>query len=262
VKASGNMTASRRERLWRRRVSLSALLLISFAQTRKTTFAGPPFLTDDPEPVGYRHSEFYLFSTLDKSNDETAVQWPAFEFNYGFHPEFQAHIVFPFALSNPKDGPTSYGAGDTEIGVKYRFIEERGAWPQVGIFPMLELPTGDAGRGLGNGRTWAKFPIWAQKTVGSWTTYGGGGWTVNNAPGQRSYPFGGWLVQRDINVHLTLGAEIFAQGKTDDAGRATTIANLGGFYNFNKNTSLLFSLGHSFSGERHLVGYFSLYFTW
>ncbi len=30
-----------------------------------TTFAGPPFLTDDPEPVPFKHWEFYLFSTVD-----------------------------------------------------------------------------------------------------------------------------------------------------------------------------------------------------
>ena len=31
--------------------------------------AGPPFFTDDPEPVELHHSEFYVFSTYDKSGD-------------------------------------------------------------------------------------------------------------------------------------------------------------------------------------------------
>ena len=39
------------------------LTLISAART----FGGPPFMTDDPEPVEYKHSEFYIFSTMDKT---------------------------------------------------------------------------------------------------------------------------------------------------------------------------------------------------
>ena len=33
-----------------------------------TACAGPPFLTDDPEPVEYKHGEFYVFSILDATN--------------------------------------------------------------------------------------------------------------------------------------------------------------------------------------------------
>ena len=36
-----------------------------------TAFAGPPFLTDDPEPVPYKHWELYLFSTVDASSKST-----------------------------------------------------------------------------------------------------------------------------------------------------------------------------------------------
>jgi len=48
--------------------------------------AGPPFITDDPVPVDYRHSEFYIFSTQDKARDGKNSAFPAFEFNYGVPP--------------------------------------------------------------------------------------------------------------------------------------------------------------------------------
>ena len=35
-----------------------------------TTLAGPPFLTDDPEPVPFKHWEFYLFSTVDATRQK------------------------------------------------------------------------------------------------------------------------------------------------------------------------------------------------
>ncbi|MGA2677858.1 MAG: transporter [Sedimentisphaerales bacterium] len=237
-----------------------ALLLVFFCAT--SAFGGPPFLTDDPEPVELGHHEFYIFSTLDRAKGNTQVQAPAFEYNYGILPQTQFHVVFPFNAVTTTDGPAAYGPGDTEFGVKYRFVEEQNDVPQVGIFPMLEVSTGDADRGLGNGKTWAKFPVWAQKSWGPWTTYGGGGYAINQQPGQRDYLFAGWLLQRDIDEHLTLGGEIFAQDKTADTGQATTFANFGGFYNFTKNFSFLFSVGHSIAGESHLISYLGLYWTW
>jgi Putative MetA-pathway of phenol degradation len=228
----------------------------------KFASAGPPFLTDDPVPVEYQHWEFYVFSTLDNTSDGTDVQAPAFELNYGVVPNVQAHLVFPFACSLPSDDSDTYGAGDMELGVKYRFVQETERMPQIGIFPMLEVPTGDEDRGLGNGKTWAKFPIWVQKSWGQWTTYGGGGYAVNGATGQRDYPFGGWLIQRDFGQLLTLGAELFAQGKSTDDGESSLLANFGGFYKFTEDFNLLFTVGHTIAGERHLIAYMGLYWTW
>jgi len=62
--------------------------------------------------------------------------------------------------------------------------------------------------------------MWLQKSWGPWTTYGGGGYVINPAPGQRNYCFGGWLLQRDFSERLTLGGEFFAQGKSSDVGES------------------------------------------
>ena len=225
-------------------------------------FGGPPFLTDDPEPVDYHHWEAYLFSTVDKGNQNSYIEGPAVEVNAGVAPNLQLHLVIPAAFSSISHGPSGFGLGDVELGAKYRFIQEKGHHPQVGIFPMLELPTGDAALGLGNGRLWARLPIWLQKSWGPWTSYGGGGYVINPAAGMRDYPFGGWLVQRNLSKRLTLGGEVFAQGATSVGGRSVTIFNAGGFYNFNSNFSLLFTAGHTVAGESHTVGYLGLYWTW
>ena len=49
--------------------------------------------------------------------------------------------------------------------------------PQVGIFPLLEVPTA-AQEGLGNGHATAFLPLWLQKSWGKWTVYGGGGYGI------------------------------------------------------------------------------------
>jgi hypothetical protein len=225
-------------------------------------FAGPPFRTDDPQPVDFRHWEAYFFSTLDKTRDGRATQFPALEFNWGAVPNVQLHLIVPVASSRPPGGPTWFGAGDVEFGVKYRFIQEEGKRPQIGIFPQLELPTGNVGRGLGNGRLWAHLPLWAQKNWGPWTSYGGGGWVVNRAPGMRSHALGGWLLQRDLGKRLTLGGELYSEGASSIGARCSTLLDFGGYYNLSSHFSLLFSAGRDISGGPHTVAYLGLYWTW
>jgi hypothetical protein len=223
--------------------------------------AGPPFLTDDPEPVDLKHWEVYVFGQGDRTADADAVLGPAIEFNYGIAPNTQLHVVTPVAsISSPGNGWTS-GYGDTEVGVKYRLIDETDSFPQIGVFPMAELASGSSSRGLGNGRTWYRLPIWLQKSWGPWTTYGGGGMAFNSAPGQRNSGFAGWLVQRDIGRYLTLGTEFFWQGNDATIGHGVADGNLGGYLKLSENFNLLFSLGHSLSGARNTIWYLGLYWT-
>ena len=226
------------------------------------TFAGPPYLTDDPEPVEFQHWEAYLFANGVHTGDGYNINGPAAELNYGALPDTQLHLVVPMNTVGGGGAPSVSGLGDTEFGIKYRFVHETNGWPQIGIFPMVELPTGDAGRGLGNGRAWFRLPLWLQKSFGPWTTYGGGGMALNSAPGQRDHPFGGWLLQRELGEHLTLGGELFAQGAAAEGDRAFAAINLGGSYKLSEHFSLLFSAGHTVAGSAQTLWYFGLYSTW
>ncbi len=62
-------------------------------------FSGPPFLTGDPEPVPFKHYEFYLFSTIHAARNQTDATAPAFEFNFGALPNLQIHLVVPAAYA-------------------------------------------------------------------------------------------------------------------------------------------------------------------
>ena len=224
--------------------------------------AGPPFLTDDPEPVNYQHGEAYVFANGDHAGGGYVINGPALEMNYGVLPDTQLHLIVPLASVGGNGMAAATGLGDVEAGVKYRFLHETNGWPQIGIFPMVELPAGDSARGLGNGRAWFRLPLWLQKSFGPWTTGGGGGAALNSAPGQRDYPFGGWLVQRDFGSRLTLGGELYGQGRGTDHDHGYAAGNLGGGCKVNEHFSLLFSAGHSIAGDRHTLWYFGLFWTW
>ena len=240
------------------RSTANALIVAALAQAPGTAVAAAPFMTDDPVPTDYKHSEFLVFSTYDKARDGKDIAAPAFEYNYGAFPETQLHVGVPFVKSAPNDAPSEFGIGDVEIGIKYRFVQETETIPQVALSPLAVLPTGNLNKGLGNGKTWWRLPIWAQKSWGDWTTYGGGGYVINTAEGRKDYAFGGWLLQKDFGEKWTLGGEVFARGKDTIDGQATTIVNFGGLYKFTPDFNLLFSGGRDVGGERHTVAYLGL----
>jgi hypothetical protein len=209
--------------------------------------AGPPFRTDDPEPVDYQHWEIYGFSQGTQKQGDTSGILPGVEVNYGAVPNLQLHVIAPFgSFDKPSGSPgTKFGYGDTELGVKYRFIEENDDswWPQVGVFPLLEAPTGNLQRGLGTGRAHEFLPVWLQKDFDPWVTYGGGGYWINPGPGNQNYWFAGWVLQRQVTKQLALGGEVFHQTADKIGGKDSTGFNLGGIYDFTDNYHLLFSAG-------------------
>ncbi|MDE1974763.1 MAG: hypothetical protein KGI48_16425 [Hyphomicrobiales bacterium] len=240
-----------RAKLRRIGTGFTAALLALFAAKAE---AGPPFQTDDPEPVPYQHFEFYTFSNGIAVRGDTQGEAPAFEYNYGIVPNGQIHIIAPLSFDSPAGAASQYGIGDTELGFKYRFVNEDkdGALPMIGVYPLIELPTGDAARGLGAGYVRAYFPLWIQKSFGDWTTYGGGGYWINHGDGtaDRDYWFFGWLLQRQVTRQLAIGGEIFHQTSTVAFGasnpaftKPTTGFNIGAIYDFDEHNHLLVSLG-------------------
>lgn len=206
-------------------------------------WAGPPFLTDDPEPVDLGHWEVYGFTQVTEVRDNASGVEPGLEINYGLAPNLQIHMIAPLAVDHPEGRHDTFGLGDIELGAKYRFIQETDGSPQVGMFPLLELPTGDAGHGLGAGCVRAFLPVWVQKSYGDWLTYGGGGYWINPGPGNRNYWFTGWLVQRQVTKPLAVGVELFHETASTVGGKASTGFNIGGIYDLNDHYHLLFSGG-------------------
>lgn len=227
--------------------------------------AGPPFKTDDPEPVELGHLEFYVFAEGQHVPGVSNGVGPALEFNYGILPETQFHAVLPVAYDRPQDAPSQRGLGDTELGLKVRLLQETGARPQIGVFPLIELPTGSADKGLGGGHTQVYLPVWVQKSWGPWTTYGGYGWWRNPGADNRNWSYAGWLLQRDLGERLTLGGELFRATASTAGSQTSTGFDIGGQVNFGQKHHLLFSAGRNVRGPAQAsfyVGYQLTTGTW
>ncbi len=223
--------------------------------------AGPPFVTDDPEPVEYRHWEIYLASQDAKDKDGWSGTDPHFEVNYGALPNLQLHLIAPLAYVRPNDGSSHYGFGDLELGVKYRFIQEADWRPMVGVFPIVDLPTGNSSLGLGSGYYRIFLPIWFQKSLGPWQSYGGGGYWINTGSGNKNYWFFGWQVQRELSKAITLGGEVFYNTPTARAEGGRTGFNVGTIVNLTDEHHLLLSAGRDIHGQNRFSAYIAYQLT-
>lgn len=224
-----------------------------------TIDAGPPFNTDDPEPVEYKHWEFYISSISSLESKNLTGTLPHFEINYGLVPDVQIHIIAPLNYSFLSSGAFKYGYSTTELGIKYRFIHETENMPQVGTFPIIEVPTIKSSNFDGYMKIY--IPLWLQKSYGDFSTYGGGGYWINRNSESKNQLFIGWQAQYSFSELMSLGGEVFYLSP-EVAGTKSTIAiNLGGFLNFSEKIHLLFSIGKGLDSKNSYIGYFGLLYT-
>ncbi len=229
-----------------------------------TVYAGVPFLTDDPAPTPYQHSEIHLAIQQTKTSDGISGTLPFFELDYGVLPNVQLHLLLPMMQSAPDHGSHEYGYGDTELGIKYRVFQETDHLPMIAIYPAIELPTGNQNQGLGNGKAQYFFPLWFQKNWESWQMNAGGGYWINPASGMKNHWVSGIQIQHDLSDRLTLGGEVFYNTDTVTGQGNASVINWGGTYNFDETNHLLFSAGTGLSQaqQNHLLLYLGYQRTW
>src|SRR5438132_10901765 len=105
------------------RVRSFVILCLNFVAA--SALAGPPFFTDDPEPVEEHHWEYYLASQRVFEKHDKSGTAPHVEINYGAYKDLQLHLIAPFSYDAPSSPAHShYGLGDPELGLIYPFVHE------------------------------------------------------------------------------------------------------------------------------------------
>lgn len=224
------------------RLAIHAIALsVLFAPT--LAWAGPPFVTDDPEPTEAGHWEVYgpLIEVEGKGkNYEGAI---AAELNYGAAPNVQLTLEIPLSYSHDASG-MKWGSGDVAISAKYRFYHNEDAGLSVAAFPGLTLPT--ANNGMGASKVTAFLPVWVQKNLGFWSIFGGGGYAINSGIGNNDYWTGGVAVSHQVTQKFLLGIEANRQGADTIGGKGSTRLGVATIYHLKAPFRLLASGGPTF----------------
>jgi hypothetical protein len=227
--------------------SLSRAVVIACAVAAVPSWAGPPYLTDDPAPTDIGHWEIYAF-TSGGGHRSTADADAGFDLNYGAMKGVQLTATLPLSFSHdPNDGWRG-GTGDVELAVKYRFLDDERTGVSAAIFPRAILPSAAHSPGE---RTRFLLPLWIQKDfAGGASIFGGGGYTINPGTGNRDFWQGGIAATQNLNDRVSVGAEVARQGSDAVGGRPQTRVGVGTIVKLSSPYSLLFSGGPTWSDHR------------
>jgi cobalt/nickel transport protein len=131
-------------------LSIFFFSLISFSST--TTNAARPLTTEDAWTV--EKGEFQLeagFDALRQDNHDRAYS-PSLTLTYGLLERMDLGIGSGYIFSHPKEGERENGMADTEIKLKYRWIDEKIWRPALAVSGILKIPTASESKGLGSGQ--------------------------------------------------------------------------------------------------------------
>ena len=100
------------------------------------------------------------------------------------------------------------------MGLKTRFIQETAHAPQVSFYPQVTFATGAPGVGQGHGTLF--LPVWAQKTVGKVTIFGGGGFYFDRDDTGNGDWQAGLAATYPLSPDDTIGMEVTRTTPHDD----------------------------------------------
>ncbi len=239
-------------------VVIRLLCVLFLVSVSSGAWAGPPFVTDDPETPAIGGWEINLPYILQQQSPTRVTLSPLFDLNYGY----KSHIALSAqsGITNVSGSGLSKatGFGDTNVGVTWRFQEETSDKPQLALYPQVSLPTGSATEGLGAGKPSYILPLLAEKTWGNWTGFSNVGYVKQTASGSRDYWYYGAALLREVNDRLMVGAELYGNSPADTSSGWALAYNVGTEYSLSKERVLLFSIGHSLDGSAGPTAYLGI----
>ncbi|QQO19140.1 transporter [Bradyrhizobium diazoefficiens] len=198
--------------------------------------AGPPFVSDDPEPTDYKHFEIYTFNSGQAASGGLSGA-SGIDFNYGAAPDLQLTATVPFGFDRPAGGSLGVGLSNVELAAKYRFLHQDSFGLDVAIFPRVFLPSPSTS--VGSSSTSLLLPVWIQKDWGGgWSSFGGGGCVVSSRSSE-NLCLGGGVLTYQLSPKLQVGGELFHRGADGTGTPASTSLGFGLRYDIDKTFHLL-----------------------
>ena len=194
--------------------------------------AGPPYITDDPEPTDTGHWENYLFVEGARVEGQRFTPMAGIELNYGAFENTQLTLSVPL---NPNPGPGGIGVvwAPLGMGVKYRFIQEdEDGWrPQVAFFPSVAIPVGPANAGAPVTELLAHLDAEILRRLDRVRRRRLH--QQSRARATATSPITASRLQNQVTKDLALGVEVFGADKDSVDGHATSAVGLAALYDFN-----------------------------
>lgn len=211
--------------------------------------AGPPYITDDPEPTDTRHWEIYNYASGSTEAGQNQTQFGV-DANYGPVEDVQLTATLPLQTASGEP----FGAGPVQLAVKVKLLHQHGGgWPlDVAIFPRVIFASAP-----GSGKSQLLLPLWVEHDWGKWSLFGGGGYTLSlgHDPRARNFWQQGAVLSRQWTPGFQAGLEYFGQSAASPGDHATHALNFGAQVHLHGPFSLIGSYGKGLN--RPLTAYYA-----
>ena len=217
-------------------------------------------ITDDPGTPGDRKWEINLAIGLEYRSEETSLDLPAIDLNYGVGQNIQLTLqTAPVLLKREEHGPIG-GLGGTEAAVKWRFLDEEKNSVDLSMFPRIifNVTQSSVRRGLAEDGTRFQIPFQIAKTFGRIHT------DAEFGPVAISVGHSEWLYGivggYELAKSTMLMAELHGTSRMNFT-RDTLAVNFGLRQGITESSLLIISLGHEIRDAAEptaLIGYFGV----
>jgi hypothetical protein len=221
-------------------------------------------ITDDPGTPGNGKWENNLAIIFEHRPNETSLDVPEIDLNYGVGEHIQLTLQNAPVLSKRSGHGLIGGIGETEAAVKWRFLDEANSGVDMSMFPrvIFNVSQSSVRRGLAEDGTRFQMPFEIAKGFGRWhadAEFGPRASTVG-----RSEWLAGIVCGLDLAKSTMLMAELHDESRMN-FGRDVLTLNFGLRHEFSENYILIVSMGHELRSPDQptaLIGYFGMQFVY
>jgi hypothetical protein len=223
--------------------------------------AGPPLLTADTGTPGDGHWEINTGFSLERSLSNTQIGFRGPDVNYGLGEKIQLKLETAWIWNNPDGGEARNGAGNSALGIKWRFMEEDQLGIALSVYPQLEFNTASYAVDLGLVDPGNRFilPFQGERRFGPLNVHGELGY-VFNQEGSNQWLYGLAFGYRTSDLLEWVG-EIYGTSPADiDWTNTNLIFNLGFRWKWTNWLNLNISAGrslHPATGDEKIFLFYS-----
>jgi hypothetical protein len=242
----------------RHRLFFALLLFSPFAETPKCLAqGGPPVISDDPGTPGNGRWEINLGVTEESLAGKTDVEAPLLDLNYGAGDRVQLKFQIPYAVQIADPG-TRAGLGNSQVGVKWRFLDESKCGVSVSTYPQFTFnnPTASVRRGLADDGWQMLVPLEMSKTFGKFQLDGEVGYNLQQKLSNEIWL--GLVGAFQASGRLQLLAELHSIETRRFTGNES-VFDLGSRIKLTDLNTLLFAAGRSLPGSTNSQPKFFMY---
>lgn len=222
-------------------LAVAAFVLVCSVQTLAQS---PPLLTEDPDTVGDGRWEINIIASFKRTREHRSFEAPRFDINYGIGNNLQIEVEVPWLVQHAPGEKTQSGLGNTELGVRWRFLDAEKHGIDMAVSPQIEFNnlTASVERGLVERGTRFILPVQATRAFGPVELTGELGYSF--ARHGLNETFYGLAVARGVSRRVELLAEVFGTS-ANHFHENELVFNIGSIVQLNKKANLISSVGRS-----------------